>query len=244
MYYIDMSFFREQYEKKEARRKQKEMKQKMELEGDDDNSDEDITSRPTRSSRGKDSSQDIEKNKRKKALNSLRRHREEGTGLSRLEGNDDDSYDEEDDRSLLSRYSTKRTSKRVEDSSGNGRAVQEDTYNHDVEEDSDDEDSPPVNFDQARHYLQRKRDWFIEHFFCPYFSEAVIGNYVRISIGMYDGKQVYRFCKVLNVSTGKKEYRFANAITKINLMVEVGKGRKMFNLGIISNSRITQVRII
>ena len=42
----------------------------------------------------------------------------------------------------------------------------------------------------------------------PFFKDAVMNCFVRLSVGEHQGKKMYRFCKIVGVSKGKKEYRF------------------------------------
>ncbi|KAL9244459.1 hypothetical protein vseg_018234 [Gypsophila vaccaria] len=69
-------------------------------------------------------------------------------------------------------------------------------------------------YDQIRRITIRRSKlakWFME----PFFEELIVGCFVRVGIGMKDGRSVYRLCVVQNVdaSDPNKKYQFENRTT-------------------------------
>ena len=79
----------------------------------------------------------------------------------------------------------------------------------------------------------------------PYFNEAVIGCFARVFIGpdKSTGEKMYRLCEIVNVTKGKKEYKFPSvpnekpvSSNKI-LHLRFGTNTREFPMYLISDSR-------
>ena len=51
----------------------------------------------------------------------------------------------------------------------------------------------------------------------PYFEKAVVGYYVRISMGEVEGQSVYKMCEIKGVHKGRK-YTLTNKVTNLPII--------------------------
>ncbi|GAA5968712.1 hypothetical protein JCM11641_000705 [Rhodosporidiobolus odoratus] len=74
----------------------------------------------------------------------------------------------------------------------------------------------------------------------PWFTEWVIGSWVRYSVGMdQQGQTNYRLCEVIGTKQADT-YRFEHASTDILLELQHGKAKRYFSMDAVSNSLFTQ----
>lgn len=104
----------------------------------------------------------------------------------------------------------------------------------DEEDEAKPEENVPVNWNQANHYLLRKRPFFEKYFFEPYFDKLVRGFYVRVPISVVDGEMVYRFCEIVAVCRFPKAYNFAGEATHKGVVCAFGKSRLEWKLNGVS----------
>ncbi|GLE07575.1 hypothetical protein PINS_up018176 [Pythium insidiosum] len=98
----------------------------------------------------------------------------------------------------------------------------------------------PVNWNQANHYLLRKRSFFEKYYFEPYFDKLVRGVYVRIPIAPHEGEMVYRFCEVIGVCKMSKPYTFCGEQTSKGLTCAFGKSRIEWKISNFSNHSLRE----
>ncbi|KAK9676977.1 hypothetical protein RND81_11G113600 [Saponaria officinalis] len=115
-------------------------------------------------------------------------------------------------------YSPKK--KKVVTAFGSGSSSSSDDESHGgggdyySDDDRDKTDSDIPTYDQIRRITIRRSKlakWFME----PFFEELIVGCFVRVGIGMKDGRSVYRLCVVQNVdaSDPNKKYQLENRTT-------------------------------
>lgn len=66
------------------------------------------------------------------------------------------------------------------------------------------------------------------------------GNYVRIRIGAFEQRNMYRFVKILHTCQLDDAYDFVSEHTTLGIMCAFGKDRKAFSLDAISSRSLTQ----
>lgn len=172
-----------------------------------------------------------------------RRKRHELQRGSRGRGRDDDddddySGDDDDDSS-----SRRKKSGRDGEAGGAGKVTLPLTLDGgrvDEEEELKPEENVPVNWNQANHYLLKKRTFFEKYFFEPYFDKLVRGVYVRIPISVVDGEMVYRFCEVVNVCKMAKSYNFMGESTNKGVICAFGKSRLEWKLNGVSTHSLKE----
>lgn len=150
---------------------------------------------------------------------------------------DDDDYSGDDDDDVSSRR------KKGGEAGGAGKVSLPLTLEGgrvDEEEELKPEENVPVNWNQANHYLLKKRTFFEKHFFEPFFDKLVRGLYVRIPISVVDGEMVYRFCEVVNVCRMAKAYNFMGESTNKGLICAFGKSRLEWKLNGVSTHSLRE----
>lgn len=195
---------------------------------------EKTSSRPSRKSK----SSSGQSNKRKEALSDLRRAKiaklQGSNVVSRLEDEEEDGADDDQYQIRQRRKDLKLTSSNAhgEDSTSKQQEISDNDAEIDV--------SPPITCHQANFYLLRRRKFFEDHFFEPFFEELVKHNFARVKIGMHDSVPVYRMCQIKRLVELPKAYRFNGELTKQGLLLGFGKDTKPFRIDSISNRSITE----
>lgn len=69
----------------------------------------------------------------------------------------------------------------------------------------------------------------------PFFNKTVIGCFVKIGIGAFEGKPVYRVCEVTDVVETAKIYQLGSTRTNKGLRVKHGNQDRVFRLEYVSN---------
>lgn len=64
----------------------------------------------------------------------------------------------------------------------------------------------------------------------PYFSNVVVGSYVRIGIGTNDGRSIYRVAEVIEVVEMAKAYNIIKSPTNKVLKIRHGSQVRMFEM--------------
>lgn len=147
---------------------------------------------------------------------------------------DDDDYSDDD-------ASSRRRKKSVVEGTTKGAvAMVLDGGRVDEEEEAKPEENVPVNWNQANHYLLRKRTFFEKYFFEPFFDKLVRGLYVRVPISVVDGEMVYRFCEIVNVCKMPKAYNFAGESTHKGVICSFGKSRLEWKLNGVSSHSLQE----
>ncbi|XP_015373205.1 PREDICTED: RNA polymerase-associated protein Rtf1 [Diuraphis noxia] len=78
----------------------------------------------------------------------------------------------------------------------------------------------------------------------PTFEKTVIGCFVRIGIGNYNGIPVYRVAEICDVCETAKVYQLGNTRTNKGLRLKHGTNEKVFRLEFISNQEFTESEFI
>jgi len=73
----------------------------------------------------------------------------------------------------------------------------------------------------------------------PFFKKLVMNCFVRIGIGQYQGRSVYRAAEIVDVVETGKVYLVGKMRTNIGLKLKFGKEERVFRLEFISNQRIS-----
>jgi len=73
----------------------------------------------------------------------------------------------------------------------------------------------------------------------PIFKKLVMNCFVRIGIGQYQGRSVYRAAEIVDVVETGKVYFFGKMRTNIGTKLKFGKEERVFRLEFISNQRIS-----
>jgi RNA polymerase-associated protein RTF1 len=168
---------------------------------------------------------------------------------------DDDEEEEVEDGEERDEDDNQRKNRRV--SSGDKRLSKSggDLHEYETDSDEDDEtrrervaqrladlkdDSPVAGLDfylriQSRRMVLEK--WLSE----PFFEQAVVGTFLRLSIGECDGQAVYRMCEVIAVEYNQRPYRLESGkMCGVRLTVSLaGSVKKGSKISVVSNSRIT-----
>ncbi|KAI9918925.1 hypothetical protein PsorP6_012050 [Peronosclerospora sorghi] len=162
-----------------------------------------------------------------------RRRRQElqrgGSGRRRSHADDDDDYSEEatDDRKSKKSKTADLTVAKVGDEDEAAVAIRP-------------EENVPVNWNQANHYLLKRRVFFEKNFFEPFFPQLVRGVYVRVPIEVVDGEMVYRFCEVVNVCKLSRSYNFCGESTNTGIICAFGKSKREWKLNGISGHSLRE----
>ncbi|XP_001943293.1 RNA polymerase-associated protein Rtf1 [Acyrthosiphon pisum] len=78
----------------------------------------------------------------------------------------------------------------------------------------------------------------------PTFEKTVIGCFVRIGIGNYNGVPVYRVAEICNVCETAKVYQLGSTRTNKGLRLKHGTNEKVFRLEFISNQEFTESEFV
>merc|ERR1712083_1203580 len=73
----------------------------------------------------------------------------------------------------------------------------------------------------------------------PFFKKLVMNCFVRIGIGQYQGRSVYRAAEIVDVVETGKVYFVGKIRTNIGTKLKFGKEERVFRLEFISNQRIS-----
>ncbi|KAJ8572004.1 hypothetical protein ON010_g4830 [Phytophthora cinnamomi] len=184
--------------------------------GDDDSSEEEGGSRS-----GRDLA---EKRRRRREL------QRGGTGRRRSHGDDDDDYSDEDSDGRKPKAKV----------AAADLAAAKTTEDEEMAAAIRPEENVPVNWDQANHYLLKRRTFFEKHFFEPFFPQLVRGVYVRVPIEMVDGEMVYRFCEVVNVCKLARSYTFCGETTNTGIICAFGKSKREWKLNGVSGHSLRE----
>ncbi|UIZ29128.1 hypothetical protein KXD40_007503 [Peronospora effusa] len=152
-----------------------------------------------------------------------------GTGRRRSHADDDDDYSDQDSdgrRSKKSKAADMMVTKTA-DEDELGVAIRP-------------EENVPMNWNQANHYLLKRRTFFEKNFFEPFFPQLVRGVYVRVPIEIVDGEMVYRFCEVVNVCKLPRSYNFCGEPTHTGIICAFGKSRREWKLNGISGHSLRE----
>lgn len=75
----------------------------------------------------------------------------------------------------------------------------------------------------------------------PYFGKTVVGCFVRIGIGTFAGKPVYRVAEITDVVETAKVYSLGSAKTNKGLRLRHGGSERVFRLEFVSNQDFTEM---
>jgi len=78
----------------------------------------------------------------------------------------------------------------------------------------------------------------------PFFKKLVMNCFVRIGIGQYQGRSVYRAAEIVDVVETGKVYMVGKMRTNIGTKLKFGKEERVFRLEFISNQRISPQEFI
>uniref|UniRef100_A0A2H8TV92 RNA polymerase-associated protein Rtf1 n=2 Tax=Melanaphis sacchari TaxID=742174 RepID=A0A2H8TV92_9HEMI len=78
----------------------------------------------------------------------------------------------------------------------------------------------------------------------PTFEKTVIGCFVRIGIGNYNGVPVYRVAEICDVCETAKVYQLGSTRTNKGLRLKHGTNEKVFRLEFISNQEFTESEFV
>ncbi|KAI9592741.1 hypothetical protein BDF19DRAFT_203020 [Syncephalis fuscata] len=89
--------------------------------------------------------------------------------------------------------------------------------------------------------VRMTRDMIEKWAHTPFFEQAVIGSFIRASIGPGpDGNMVYRICRVEKLDSQSRSYMVGAITTNLVLNCSHGKANKVFKMDTISNGPCTQ----
>ncbi|KAG7395996.1 hypothetical protein PHYBOEH_002902 [Phytophthora boehmeriae] len=257
----------EKYEAKEQRNKERELKKRLAASQgkaeDGFSEEEEQEELPAR--RG---GRNRESDRRKEALHNLRANKSNDKSKSILSDRfgDDDSSEEEGGSRSGRDLAEKRRRRRELQRGGTGRRKSHDDDDYSDESDGrktkkeaaadlaavkpTDEDelaaairpeeNVSVSWDQANHYLLKRRAFFEKHFFEPFFPQLVRGVYVRVPIEMVNGEMVYRFCEVVSVCKLARSYTFCGETTYTGIVCAFGKSKREWKLNGVSGHSLRE----
>ncbi|CAG8522938.1 15701_t:CDS:10, partial [Acaulospora morrowiae] len=84
--------------------------------------------------------------------------------------------------------------------------------------------------------IQLTRRQLSDWMFAPHFEKTVIGCFVRLHIGVIEGKQIYRLCEIEAVEEIGSTYYVEKAITNRVLRLRHGDAIKVWHMHVISNN--------
>lgn len=76
-----------------------------------------------------------------------------------------------------------------------------------------------------------------------FMTEYVKGMFARVSVGMSNGAQKYRCCRIVGVVPYKKSYTFGGVSVKSALLLKIGKGEKLWPFAQLSNRSVTEEEV-
>ncbi|XP_042212673.1 RNA polymerase-associated protein RTF1 homolog isoform X2 [Homarus americanus] len=162
---------------------------------------------------------------------------DEGKSKHKLKASDVFSSDDsgsESEKSIKSDKSTKRRSSSSSSSassdsdSDSGRS--KDSYR------SRDERPKNVTCKEDLEKIRLSRHKMERFVHLPIFSKAIIGCFVRIGIGNFEGRPVYRVAEITEVCETAKIYQLGNTRTNKGLRLKHGSQERVFRLEFVSNS--------
>ncbi len=92
------------------------------------------------------------------------------------------------------------------------------------------------NINDCRVPRQSLEKWVNE----PYFCDAVKDAFIKICVGNWEGKPVYRLSRVEGVSKYKRTYKLGNTYTDKALQLRFGNSVKQFRMDLVSNHTVSQ----
>ncbi|CAG8741714.1 20456_t:CDS:10, partial [Racocetra persica] len=111
-------------------------------------------------------------------------------------------------------------------------------------EQNKDDDSDGITVDDIRD-IQLTRHQFSDWVYKPFFEKIVTGCFVRLHIGLQNGKQIYRVCEIVGVEVPERVQPYlidANDKVKTNkvLRLKHADAVKSWQMNIISNGKFEQ----
>ncbi|KAF0536671.1 plus-3-domain-containing protein [Gigaspora margarita] len=111
-------------------------------------------------------------------------------------------------------------------------------------EQNKDDDSEDITLDDIRE-IQLTRHQFSDWVYKPFFEEKIVGCFVRLHIGLQNGKQIYRVCEIVGVEVPERVQPYlidANDKVKTNkvLRLKHADAVKCWQMNIISNGKFEQ----
>ncbi|CAG8647962.1 4334_t:CDS:10, partial [Cetraspora pellucida] len=123
---------------------------------------------------------------------------------------------------------------------------EDDVFYEDYErgEQNKDDDSDGITVDDIRD-IQLTRHQFSDWVYKPFFEKIVTGCFVRLHIGLQNGKQIYRVCEIVGVEVPERVQPYlidANDKVKTNkvLRLKHADAVKSWQMNIISNGKFEQ----
>lgn len=183
---------------------------------------------------------------------------EDGEELDARSDGSDDLFDSDEEEFISRKFEGSKTSKKAKPAlkkakktklsslSDDDEAAEDDMQQDegDAADDAQSKDeeidlSPPASFKDCLK-LQLRRDLLMKWVSEPYFEEAVLHNFVRLSMGEQNGINVYAMAEIVAVKGGFKHYKVDNKTTDVRLDLAIGASIRRFRISLISNSRITE----
>lgn len=169
----------------------------------------------------------VKKNKRASALSDLKRKRARVQSIQESSESSESSEQEKDDsdRELVTK--------------DNEEPKSESPSRSDIHAKTDSE-ADRITVEDIQSICLRRIQLEDIHF-QPYFKDLAPGMFVRIMIGQYEGKPVYRLCRIEEVrESANKFYPLGTKKTNKYLFVSHATNKKQFSMDQVSNHSITQ----
>ena len=99
--------------------------------------------------------------------------------------------------------------------------------------------SQPITTRQELSPIRLSRHKLEKWVHTPFFAKTVIGCFVRIGIGTYSGRPIYRVAEILEVIETHKVYSIGSAKTNKGLRLRHGGSERVFRMEFVSNQEFT-----
>jgi len=175
--------------------------------------------------------------KQKDGLQQLKEQREKRRQKAKLRASDvySSSDDDSDERNNRRKSSSSSSESSSDESSGDERRRRG----------SDDERSQieEVPFElehKTMNSIRLSRFKMSQWCHTPFFKETVIGCFVRLSVGIKDGKQMYRIAEITDVSQGPVAYDLEATKTDKLVKCKHGRDERNFRIQYVSNTEFSE----
>jgi len=92
--------------------------------------------------------------------------------------------------------------------------------------------APFKQLERIRLTRQKLEKWINE----PFFEDVVVGCFVRVGIGMQEGRATYRAAEIMGVKDGFRQYSIEKVVTTKRIELQIGSSRRYFQMNYISNT--------
>jgi len=148
---------------------------------------------------------------------------------------DENDEEDEDDKVLISKN---RKAGRVSDSDSSDSSANS-AQSSSSPSSSTDAKNLVIETKEQLNKVRLSRDELGKWVHFPAFKTLVVGSFVRVGIGNYESKPVYRVGEVVDVCETKKVYSINRVKTNIGLRLKHGRQERVFRIEFVSNNGFT-----